>query len=286
MSVATTTPRLDLDSRLSLVLAGCFAAAVFALIAPFSLEVATVAVAGLSLGHAADLLFGRLYTGVPLRSSVIRCDDCRSPLQPAYLVPLAGYLAGRGRCLDCGAGLPLRAALLPLGAEALFVGAYFALGGALLPGLAGGFFATAFLALTFTDLDSRLIPNRVVYPSIGLALAFAWVWPETSVLEVLAGGGLAIVVGFILLALSLPFGRGAFGMGDVKMIVLMGFVLGMPSLLPAIFIGTFAGGAIAALLVITRLRSRKDYLPHGPFLALGAISGLFFGLDIWHWYAA
>ena len=92
----------------------------------------------------------------------------------------------------------------------------------------------------------------------------------------------AIAVAFLLF--SLPFGAGAFGMGDVKMIILIGLVVGFPSILVAIFAGTFAGGIGASLLILLRLRSRRDYIPHGPFLALGAVTALFWGQDIWDWY--
>jgi len=152
------------------------------------------------------------------------------------------------------------------------------------PGLLGGLFATIFLTLTLTDLERRLLPNRIVYPSILLAAALSWGWPDNSVVEVLAGGGVAVAIAALLLLVSLPFGRGAFGLGDVKMIVLMGFVTGLPSVLIGVFVGTIAGAVAAAFLIITGLRSRRDYIPHGPFLALGAVVAIFWGPQIWDWY--
>jgi leader peptidase (prepilin peptidase)/N-methyltransferase len=259
-------------------------ATAFLALLPVSAGVAISCVVGLAVGHSVDLLFDRLYTGQAFAGPITRCSTCQSSARPAHLVPLAGLLAWRGRCPDCGDRLPARALFLPLGAEALFVTSYFAMGG-LVPGLAGGLFATIFLALTFTDLDRRLLPNRVVYSSTILAIALSWVWPDTSMVDVLLGGGVAIAVALLLLILSLPFGAGSFGMGDVKMIVLMGFVLGVPAFFAGVFIGIFAGGAVAAFLLITHLRGRKDYIPHGPFLALGAVIALFWGQQIYDWYA-
>jgi prepilin signal peptidase PulO-like enzyme (type II secretory pathway) len=286
----TTAIRTTRDDELgfgwSAALALLLPCLLFAAIAPFSVELAIVATIGLVLGHTTDLLFDRLYTGAPIDGPIVRCQACRSSLHPAYLVPLAGAVGGRGKCVDCGTSLPLRAFFLAVGAEALFVGAYFALGGSLIGGLLGGFFATVFLSLTFTDLETRLLPNRVVYPATLLAIGLSWAWPETTMLAIVAGGVVAVAVAAILLLLSLPFGSGSFGMGDVKTIVLMGFVLGVPSVFIGIFVGTVAGGIIAALLLVMRLRSRKDHMPHGPFLAFGAIVGLFFGPDLWDWYLA
>ena len=141
--------------------------------------------------------------------------------------------------------------------------------------LLAGFFSTAFLTLTLTDLERHLLPNRIVYPSILLAIAFCWVWPEVSVLQIIVGGAVAIGLAVLMYAFSLLFGAEAFGLGDVKMIVLIGFVVGFPAVIFAIFLGTVVAGIVAGVLVVTRIRGLRDYIPHGPFLALGAVVALF-----------
>ncbi len=238
---------------------------------------------GLFVGQALDLVFDRLYTGEPLGEPLHRCASCRQPLPPALLIPIAGLLWTRGRCPGCRARLPWHSFVLPAGAAALFTAS------ALVfdrfgPGLLAGAFASIFLVLTLTDLDQRLIPNRVVYPAIILAAALSWAWPDTSVVDIFAGGLVAIGLAAGLLLLSLPFGANAFGMGDVKMIVLIGMVVGLPSVIVGLFVGTLAAGAAAALLLLLRLKSRRDYIPHGPFLALGAVVALLWGDAIWDWY--
>jgi prepilin signal peptidase PulO-like enzyme (type II secretory pathway) len=248
------------------------------------MEVLIVALAGLFFGHFMDIAFGRFYTGEALRAPLYRCRECRKPMRPVYAVPLLGYAVNRGYCHDCGAPLPVSAFVLPLGGAMLAVASYYALD-SLAGGLLGGLFGTIFLTLTLTDLERRLLPNRIVYPAILLAIALCWAWPDSSVAEILAGGLVAAAIGVVLIVLSLPFGPGAFGMGDVKMIVLIGFVVGLPSVLVGIFVGTLAAAAAAFVLIVFRVRSRTDYIPHGPFLALGAIVALFWGSAIWHAYA-
>lgn len=247
--------------------------------------IALAALIGLALGHALDLVFDRLYTDRPLGGALYRCASCRAA--PAlFLLPFVGYIRHRGRCPHCAAALPLRAVLLPAGAAALFAlsaAAIDGFGAALLAGL----FTTIFLALSFTDLERRLIPNRVVYPSLVLAAAFSWAWPDSSVVDVLVGGLVGAGIAVLLLALSLPLSRGgepAFGMGDVKMIVLSGLVVGSPAVLVSVFASSFAAGVVAALLILTRLRTMRDYIPHGPFLALGAVIALFWGDRLIDWY--
>lgn len=247
------------------------------------MEIVVAALVGLLTGHVFDLFFPRVYTDQPVVGRMSRCAACESAFRPLFALPLAGYAAHLGRCPDCGALLPLRAVVLPAGGSALFALSYIVFQ-SLGPALLGGFFATVFLMLTLTDLERRLLPNRIVYPSLLLAMALSWGWPDNSVVDIFIGGGVGVVIALALLLFSIPFGGGAFGMGDVKMIVLIGFVVGLPSVVVGAFVGTLAAGAASAFLVLTGVRTMKDYIPHGPFLAIGAVVALFWGDDIWDWY--
>ena len=246
-------------------------------------ELLIAALAGLIFGHLLDLAFVRFYTSEDPATPLHHCPACRSPFRARFALPLTGYVLSLGRCPDCRAGLPLRSVILPLGGAALFTTSV-AVFDSFAPGIAGGVFATVFLTLTLTDFDRRLLPNRIVYPSIVLAIALSWIWPQVSVPQVLIGGLAGLALGVGLLIASLPFGKGAFGVGDVKMIALIGFVVGPASLLVGIFVGSIIGGLIAATLIVTRLKGRRDYMPHGPYLAMGAVIALFWGPELWAIY--
>jgi leader peptidase (prepilin peptidase)/N-methyltransferase len=240
-------------------------------------------VIGLGVGLVLDLFFDRSYTGQSVSEPLYRCFACKAGLRPVYLVPVLGVLATRGRCFDCDATLPPRAIVLPLGSAALFAASalvFAELGAALL----AGFFASILLFLTLTDLEQRLIPNKVVYPTMLLALALSWGWPDASVLGILTGTIFAVAIAGALLTFSLPFGDNAFGMGDVKLIVLMGMIVGLPSVIVGVFVGTIAGGTAAGLLWLFRVVRGGQYIAHGPGLALGGLVALFWGQDIWDWY--
>ena len=229
---------------------------------------------GFGFGHLVHLIFDRFYTGERLTGPLYECSSCRAPLRPSGIIPYATVISARGRCPNCQEKLPWRAVVLPGGAAALFAVSYLVFD-ELGAGLLGGFFATVFLTLTLTDLERRLLPNRIIYPSIILAIAFCWAWPETSELQILVGGGVAIGLAVLMFLFSLLFGAEAFGLGDVKMIVLIGFVVGFPPVIFALFLGTIVAGLVAGVLVITRIRTLRDFIPHGPFLALGAVVALF-----------
>ncbi len=231
------------------------------------------ALIGFAFGHLVNLVFDRFFTGERLRGPLYECPACRSPIRLTALVPYGTVVLSGGRCPNCGEKLPWRAVILPAGAAGLFALSYVAFD-ELGAGLLGGFFATVFLTLTLTDLERRLLPNRIVYPSILLAVAFCWAWPDTSSIHVLAGGAVAVGIAVLIYLFSLLFGPEAFGMGDVKMIVLIGFVVGFPAVIVAVLMGTIAAGIVAAVLVVTRLRGLRDYVAHGPFLAFGAIVAL------------
>jgi leader peptidase (prepilin peptidase)/N-methyltransferase len=237
------------------------------------------ALIGLGLGHVADLLFPRLYTDAPLTGPPERCPGCRAGPRLRHLLPLLGVLWDGGRCADCQRRLPLRAFLLAPGAAALFTLAELTIDG-FSPALLAGLFATIFLALTFTDLERRLIPNRVVYPAILLAAAMSWAWPHINIGEVFGGGAFALIIIMVFYIL----GRGSLGFGDVKLTVLMGLVVGFPSVLVGIFIGVLASGVFVIPLLLLRVLSRRDYIAYGPFIAIGAVVAMFWGGDIWDWY--
>ena len=220
------------------------------------MQVALAALIGLFAGSLAELLLDRAYRDEPLTGPLYRCTACKRPVAFLRWTPLLELVAGLGKCRGCGAWLPFRSVALPLGGAGLFAASalVFCDWGAT---LLGGVFALVFLMLAVTDLERRLIPNRIVYPATLIAIVVSWAWPDSSVFEVLAGGLVAIGVAALLLIGSLPFGRAAFGMGDVKMIVLIGFVVGLPSVIVAIFIGTIAAAAFSLLLLATRIRSRS-----------------------------
>ena len=224
---------------------------------------------GLVLGHVIELFLDRSYSGAPLTGPPIRCATCRAPAHPLHLLPLVGYLRYGGRCPDCGQRLPLRALLLPPASALVFALAALAYeewSTTILTGL----FATIFLALAATDLERRLIPNRIVYPSMLLAMALSWAWPDRNVAQVFAGGGFAFLIMLLVFVISM----GRFGFGDVKMATLMGLAAGFPAMTMGLFLTAIGGGLVAGLLLITRVARPGQYMPYGPFIAAGAILSL------------
>ena len=129
-------------------------------------------------------------------------------------------------------------------------------------------------------IRDRLIPNAVVLAGSIAAIAIAAI-SEPSSLDTRAIA--AAIAGGMLLLVVLAYPRGM-GMGDVKLVAMMGLFLGR-SIAPALLVG-FAGGALVGGVLIARhgASARKQAVPFGPFLALGGVIGLWFGDDIVDWY--
>jgi prepilin signal peptidase PulO-like enzyme (type II secretory pathway) len=128
----------------------------------------------------------------------------------------------------------------------------------------------------FFDAEHRLILDKVMFPSMVLALGLSIVTPDLGFLNALFTG-LAAGGGFLVLALlgALIYGGDALGFGDVKLVAFMGLILGFNlrtvPIVSALFFGVLLAGVISLLLVVTRIRSMKDAIPYGPFLAAGAL---------------
>jgi leader peptidase (prepilin peptidase)/N-methyltransferase len=143
-----------------------------------------------------------------------------------------------------------------------------------------GVFSVIFLALLFTDLERRLLPNRIIYPAALLAMAVSWAWPDRNAAQAFAGGGLAFAIMLLMYIISL----GRFGFGDVKMATLMGLAAGFPAMTVGLFFTAISAGLVALILMLTRVVRLGQYMPYGPFIALGAIVSLLWGGTIIDWY--
>jgi leader peptidase (prepilin peptidase)/N-methyltransferase len=135
----------------------------------------------------------------------------------------------------------------------------------------GAWFVTLIVGLA-TDLDQRVLPDELTLPVIPLALLYAVSGRNPLVdgallLAVLA----AVLIPAILYLPSIPFGAGAFGMGDVKFLVGMGLMVGGERALSGTLFGLIVAGVVLLVLLATRRIGRRSYIPFGPFLIIGAL---------------
>ncbi len=220
------------------------------------------------------------------------CPNCRHQLAVLDLIPVFSWLWLRGRCRYCHRPIddnPLVEALLP----AAFVLSYFYWPlsfdshGSMLFGL-WLIFLTGFMALAVYDLRWMLLPNRLVYPLLGLAvgqvLLVTLVFHGGRATLGTAGLGLLIDGGLFYALFQLSGGRWIGG-GDVKLGALIGLLVGGPgNALLVLFLASLGGCLIALPLLLTGRATRTSRLPFGPFLLLAAVVTYLFGADLISWY--
>jgi leader peptidase (prepilin peptidase) / N-methyltransferase len=232
---------------------------------------------GLALGSFLNVVAAR----VPLRRSLVRpgsaCMSCGHELAWWENVPLLSYAMLRGRCRSCRERIPLRYPLVELVAALLVAGSFWKFG-ASGEAFIASLFCLVLVAVSAIDAEHRLIPNRIVLPAAAVVLlAQTALKPSPE-----WGIGAAGASGFLFAAaLAYPAGM---GMGDVKLALLLGAMLGRTVPI-ALFVGTFAA-LVPAVALFARhgAKARKMGIPLGPFLALGAVVALFAGQPLLHAY--
>ena len=243
-----------------------------------SVAFAAVAFApGLAVGSFLNVIASR----VPLRRSVSdgrsACMSCSHEIAAYDNIPLVSWVLLRGRCRHCSAAIPVRYPVVEL-VTALLVAASVLRFGLTAEAAVASFFCVVLVAISAIDIEYRIVPNRIVVPAAAIVLV-AQTALQPSLEWLLAALGAS---GFLLLA-ALAYPKGM-GMGDVKLALLLGAMLGR-SVAVGLMIGFLAALVPAAALALRHgSKARKIAIPFAPFLALGAVVALFAGDSILDWY--
>ena len=229
-----------------------------------------VFVPGLALGSFLGVVAAR----VPLRRSIVRpgsaCMSCETPIHWYDNMPVLSYAVLRGRCRKCGTRIPPRDLAIELTTALLLVACVLAFG-LTLRTAAAAIACGTFVVVTATDIERRIVPNRVVLPAALAVLVLDTVWHPSPVWAVGAFG----LAGFLFVAaVAYP---GGMGMGDVKLALLIGALLGKTT--PVAFMLTLLLTLVPTVFLIARhgRGARRLAIPFAPFLAAGAVLTLFAG---------
>jgi leader peptidase (prepilin peptidase)/N-methyltransferase len=242
---------------------------------------------GLLIGSFVNVLAYRVPLGRSVVSPPSACPSCGQAIRWKDNIPVVSWLLLRGKCRDCGVPISPRYPLVEAGTGVLFAGTYLVIGPDwVLP--AHLLFVATTVALVLTDLDHKRIPNRILYPATLAAvplLAIGALLDGTlsAIPRALAGG--AIYFGLLLIIALVA--RGGFGMGDVKLAFLLGTFLAFPSwqsLGAGVFLAFLIGGLVSLALLVTKRKGRKDAIPFGPPLIIGAWAAVIWGKQLVDWY--
>ena len=240
---------------------------------------------GLVVGSFLNVCIYRL----PLKQSIVwpasRCTACERPLDWYENIPVFAWLALGGRCRTCQTWISPMYPIIELITGALFVGAYLLYGVTPLVFVRIAF-GCAMIVLFVIDLQHRILPNVITVTGVPIGLALSLFLPpgwKESLIGLLLGGGVLYVIGEAYYRLR---GIDGLGMGDVKMLAMIGAFLGWRLTLVTLIFASFTGSLAGVGMLVTGRGGMKAALPFGTFLAVGALVAAVAGDQIFSWYVS
>lgn len=273
---------------------------------------------GLLVGSFANVLIWRIPRGESVWFSRSQCPDCRKVLAWFELIPLVSFLWQGGRCRSCQRPISRQYPIVEfLTASAFVFVLYWFLGPSFFQShtifnyqflisksvdlFYFWFIVSVLIVIFVTDLRFYIIPDKIVFPVIGISLLYhvvgkgnlgfggngEWGTGDLRSLALhpffsLLFAGLFASMFFLSLVLV---SRGRWmGMGDVKFALFMGFILGFPQIFVALFLSFLSGSIVGLVLVLSKKRTMQSQLPFGTFLAVSTFASLFWGRELFNWY--
>lgn len=247
---------------------------------------------GLLIGSFLNVCIYRLPRGLSVVRPRSYCPQCSHGVAWYDNVPLLSYLLLRGRCRNCGVRIPIRYPLVELLTGLAFFAAVWNFGDGL-RAVKVCVFAAILIELTFSDLETQILPDGFTLGGVIVGLAFAFFVPipggffSSTLLDAAAGAagaaGALWLVGILYRQLRK---REGLGFGDVKMVAMMGAFLGLQGVLLALVLGSVLGAVIGLAYIVLASKDASTYeLPFGTFLGLAGLVLALFGEPVLIWYS-
>lgn len=245
---------------------------------------------GAAIGSFLNVVIYRLPAGLSLLTPPSRCPHCQTPLKPYDNIPILGWLWLKGRCRYCQGAISPRYPLVEAATAGLFLLIY-SLFGLSIQTLGYWGFGSLLLTLALIDLDTMLLPNPLTQSGVMAGLAFQSAvglgtqWDWSGLASGLMAGFFGAILGmwifdFIRIAGTLVFGQVAMGGGDAKLAAMIGAWLGWKLLLVSAFLACLFGSIIGIGGMTLGLIGRRQPIPFGPYLVLGAALSALWGKEI------
>jgi len=250
----------------------------------YGINVALIFILGLIVGSFSNVCIYR----IPRNESIIypasHCPKCCSKIKPVDNIPLLSYILLKGRCRNCKSKISIQYPIVEFLTGLTYLIIYL-IYGLSIQSLIYIILSSALIIIAFIDLNEQIVPDVISLPGIiiGLILSFfvPYITYANSSLGVVVGGGIILIIG---LAGSALFKKEAMGGGDVKLAAMIGAFLGWRYIIISLFLGFFLGALAGIVLILSKIKSREDVVPFGPFIVLGSFITLLWGEKIISWY--
>jgi leader peptidase (prepilin peptidase)/N-methyltransferase len=235
---------------------------------------------GLVIGSFVNVLVHRLPRGESTVSPPSHCPSCGAQIRALDNIPVVSWLLLRGRCRDCRAPIAVRYPMLELANGILWTLVYLrSRDGAELFG--GLFFASACLALAAIDAEFQILPDKITLSGIAVGILIAFLpgarSPVSALVGAAVGGGGLYLIAFLYEKIA---GQEGMGLGDVKMLAMIGAFLGARGVVVSVLLASLAGSIVGVGAIVLGRGDRKMRLPFGVFLAAGGVAAFFFGENL------
>jgi leader peptidase (prepilin peptidase) / N-methyltransferase len=237
---------------------------------------------GLVVGSFLNVCIYRLPRGESLMWPASRCTSCGRGLSWFDNIPVLSWAVQRGRCRTCGAAISWMYPLVEITTACVMVGGLLIYGPTPLA-VVRILFGCALIVLFVIDLQHQILPNVITLPGIAIGFLFSLFLPpgwRDSLIGILVGGAIPLIIAEAYVRLR---GVEGLGMGDVKMLAMIGAFLGWPLMLLSLVLASFTGSIVGAGFIAAGKGARYA-LPFGTFLAVGALASVVAGDAILAWY--
>jgi leader peptidase (prepilin peptidase) / N-methyltransferase len=248
---------------------------------------------GAIIGSFLNVVIHRYPAGQSLAFPGSRCPHCAAAIRPYDNIPIVSYLILAGRCRSCRASISIRYPLVELANALFYLATYLHVGVTMVFPLLAAIVSMT-IVLIYIDLDIQILPDVIDIPGIGLGIIigllqggsrFESVVLTRSILDSILGAALgAGTLLAIAAAYKIVRKIEGMGLGDVKMLAMIGAVVGWRPLLPLLFIASMSGAVLGIILGVRSQKGLQLAIPFGVFLGLATLAVIFTGYSIWDWY--
>ncbi|HAJ32596.1 MAG TPA: prepilin peptidase [Candidatus Atribacteria bacterium] len=250
----------------------------------YGIEIVLIFILGLIVGSFSNVCIYRIPRNESIVYPASHCLSCHSPIKPVDNIPLLSYILLKGRCRNCKSKISIQYPVVEFLTGFIYLIIYL-IYGLSIQTLIYIILSSALIIITFIDLNEKIVPDVISLPGIVIGFIISFFVPYisfiNSALGVVVGGGIILVIGLIGTAI---FKKEAMGGGDVKLAAMIGAFLGWRYIIISLFLGFFLGALAGIILILSKIKSREDVVPFGPFIVIGSLITLLWGENILYWY--
>lgn len=239
-----------------------------------------IGIVGILIGSFLNVCISRIPKKENIAYPPSHCTSCNNKLKSIHLIPVISYFLLKGKCAYCDSKISIKYPLVEILNMAMYILLFLKFSMSILF-LKYAILSSILIVISFIDYEHMIIPDEIII--FGFIIFFIMHF-SGNFKDNIIKGSIALLIGGGLFLLIAVITKGAMGGGDIKLMALLGFVLGIKKIIIIILLSFIIGSIISIILIILKIKSRKDYIPFGPFISTAAVIAMMYSSDIINWY--